>query len=101
MGDEAKYTVLSPRGYIPPFERIPLTAPRLTDLKGKTVYLVDNGAYGVLIDYGIVDALKQTFPETTFVHWNAAFTSWVEALRGFPPPEELSKADAAICGIGW
>jgi hypothetical protein len=37
---KARISVISPRGHLPPQQQIPM-APRLTSLKGKTVYIVD------------------------------------------------------------
>ncbi len=38
--EEARITVLNPRGQPPPIARVPM-APRLDTLDGKTIYLVD------------------------------------------------------------
>lgn len=37
---EVKITVLNPRGILPPIKRIPM-APRVANLDGKTIYIVD------------------------------------------------------------
>lgn len=101
MQEETKYAVLNPCGSMYEIERIPL-AERIPDLSGKTIYLLENAEYGVMGQYGILDTLKKQFPTTNFVHWTkTAFTTWLEALKGFPPSEVMSKVNATICGLGW
>ena len=101
MEKETKYTVLNPCGYMVSRERIPL-APRIPNLDGKTIYLLENAQYGVLGEYGVLDALKKTFPGANFVQWTkTAFDRWTVALADFPPSEVMTKVDATICGVGW
>ena len=65
--DEAKITVMNPRGIMPEIRKIPM-APRPASLDGKTVYIVDtkypNTKPFVNELYG---ALKSKYPETTWV----------------------------------
>jgi len=43
---EPKYTALSPKGTPPPVNRFPMAERTISDLDGKTVYLVDTGFFG-------------------------------------------------------
>lgn len=97
--EECQYTVLNPCGHYPPFERTPLTAPRLKELDGKTIYLIE--FQNSVANYGIPEALKQAFPNANIVLWDIGGVLWAHALEHFPPPEVMAKVDATICGIGW
>jgi hypothetical protein len=44
-GDDAKFLALSPKGTPPPVQRFGM-APRLSTIKGKTIYLIDTGFLG-------------------------------------------------------
>ena len=64
---EAKITVLNPVGQPPAIERV-VMAPRISDLKGKTIYIVDIGfsATGQLLTE-LQDLLTERYPDTTWV----------------------------------
>jgi hypothetical protein len=65
--EEAKITVMNPRGIQPEIRKIPM-APRQSTLDGKTIYIVDtkypNTKPFVL---ALTDALKAKYPKTTWV----------------------------------
>ncbi|NLT65675.1 MAG: hypothetical protein GXX84_03640 [Acidobacteria bacterium] len=65
--DEAKITVLNPRGIQPPIRKIPMAA-RPATLDGKTVYIVDT-KYPRTKEFvdELVKILKEKRPETNWV----------------------------------
>jgi hypothetical protein len=65
--DEAKITVLNPRGILPPIRKIPM-ASRPDTLTGKTIYIVDT-KYPRTRPFveEFVKALKQKHPDTNWV----------------------------------
>jgi len=96
---EKKITVLSPRGQ-PPAIQLKQMAPRLDSLKGKTIYLVNDGYLGTDILLGEMQAwFKANMPEVTTIYkvkGGGGFTAEDPALW-----EEIKeKADAVIMGMG-
>ncbi len=63
--EEAKITVLNPRGVQPPIRLIPM-APRLDTLDGKTIYIV-HVAFGDTFLPETVKVLSQRYPKTNWV----------------------------------
>lgn len=65
--DEAKITVMNPRGIQPEIRKIPM-APRPATLDGRTVYIVDT-KYPNTKPFvnALFDALKAKYPKTTWV----------------------------------
>ena len=67
QAQESKVTVFNPLGQPPAIERVPM-APRISDLKGKTIYIVDIGfsaTHQLLTE--LQDLLKERYPNTTWV----------------------------------
>jgi hypothetical protein len=65
--DDAKITVLNPRGIQPLIRRIPM-ATRPANLDGKTVYIVDTKYPRTREFVGeLFNALKEKYPKTTWV----------------------------------
>lgn len=64
---EAKITVMNPRGIQPPIRRIPM-ATRPATLDGKTIYVVDT-RYPRTREFveGMVKVLKERYPKTNWV----------------------------------
>jgi hypothetical protein len=64
---DAKITVLNPRGIQPQIRRIPM-APRPATLDGKTIYIVDT-RYPRTREFveALVQALQEKYPRTTWV----------------------------------
>jgi hypothetical protein len=67
VAEEAKITVLNPRGIQPPIRLIPM-APRPDTLDGKTIYVVDT-KYPRTREFveELYDILKETHPRTNWV----------------------------------
>ncbi|HSW38144.1 MAG TPA: hypothetical protein VLL97_01480 [Acidobacteriota bacterium] len=91
-------TVLNPMGVPPPLE-LKAPAPRLDTIKGKTLYLVDDGYPGTdLLLRELEKGLRETYPDTTF-HYVKKKT-----FMGQKDPalwEEMrEKADAMILALG-
>lgn len=65
--EEAKITVMNPRGIQPPIRLIPM-APRSDSLDGKTIYFVDTRYPNTrTFVEEFMMALKEKFPKTNFV----------------------------------
>ena len=67
LAQEPKVTVFDPLGYPPAIERVPM-APRISDLGGKTIYIVDIGfsaTHQLLTE--LQDLLKERYPDTTWI----------------------------------
>ena len=70
---EGKFTALNPVAYMPEIDQIPL-APRVSDLNGKTVYIINSWPHGgsgfdaFLEKVG--NELKKKFPTINVVHMN-------------------------------
>jgi hypothetical protein len=64
---DAKITVLNPRGILPPITRIPM-APRVANLDGKTIYVVDT-QYPRTREFmeELVKLLKEKYPKTNWI----------------------------------
>lgn len=96
--EAAKITVLSPLGKPPSINKLAM-APRLADLKGKTIYIVDDGYVGgdVLLKE-IIAWFGRNMPEVTAVYRRKA--------GGFPAKDPAlwaeikEKGDAMIMGMG-
>ena len=67
LAEEAKLSVLNPRGIQPPIRLIPM-APRLDTLDGKTIYVVDTG-YPLTQEFvqEIQKVLAEKYPKTNWV----------------------------------
>jgi hypothetical protein len=67
QAQEPKITVLNPLGQPPAIERVPM-APRISDLKGKTIYIVDIG-FSATDQFltELKDLLTERYPKTTWV----------------------------------
>ncbi len=65
--EDAKITVLNPRGILPPIKRIPM-APRVSSLEGKTIYVVDT-QYPRTRDFmeELTRILKERYPKTNWI----------------------------------
>jgi hypothetical protein len=63
----SKITVLNPLGQAPPIVRVPM-APRIDNLAGKTIYIVDVGFTDThQLFTEMQQLLKQKYPQTTFI----------------------------------
>lgn len=67
LAQDAKITVLNPRGIQPQILRIPM-APRFTTLDGKTVYIVDT-QYPRTREFiqELFNILKEKYPKTNWI----------------------------------
>ena len=67
QAQEPKVTVLNPLGQPPDIKLVPM-APRISDLKGKTIYIVDIGFSAtdqLLME--LQDLLTERYPDTTWI----------------------------------
>ena len=67
LAEETKITVYNPLGQPPAIERVPM-APRIDDLKGKTIYIVDigfSGTHQFLVE--LQKILQERYPDTKWV----------------------------------
>ena len=97
-GGEQQITVLNPLGTPPPITLKPM-APRLSSIKGKTIYIVNDGypGSGTLLKE-LEKGLKKNYPDTTFVYRDKkSFMSQVDQDLW---NEMEEKADAMIIALG-
>lgn len=93
-----RITVLNPLGQPPPVY-MSILAPRLTDLKGKTIYVVDVKFPASKIFFEeLVKALKEKFPETNFVACEKEGTYFDDDPRLWAEIKE--KADGMVMFVG-
>jgi hypothetical protein len=93
---EAKFAALNPRGTPEPIKVMAL-APRLSDLNGKTVYVLNTGkTYADEIFAAVAKLLPERFPQVKVVHTGK------KKFYGEDEPElwkeVKEKADAVIIG---
>ena len=90
-----QYECLDPRGTTPERSKIPLTAPRIDDLKGKNVLIVMRDSFPNLMPAVQDELLKQVSDVNT--------TWWDFDKRGGLTVEQAKehKVDAAIVGVGY
>lgn len=95
---EPKVTVLNPLGQPPAIERVPM-APRISDLRGKTIYIVDigfSGTHQLLTE--LQDLLKQRYPDTKWLLTNKIGTYFNDDPKLWAEIKE--KGHAMIMGVG-
>jgi hypothetical protein len=63
--EEAKVTVLNPRGTPPPIRLVPM-APRLDTLDGKTIYVINIG-FGDTFLPEVQKVMAEKYPKTTWI----------------------------------
>jgi hypothetical protein len=63
--EEAKVTVLNPRGTPPPIRLVPM-APRLDTLEGKTIYVINIG-FGDTFLPEVQKVMAEKYPKTTWI----------------------------------
>ncbi len=91
-------TVYNPLGTPPPI-KLKAMAPRLDTIKGKTIYIVNDGYPGSGILLGELSALmKEKYPETTFIYKDKPGGMGSEDPALWKEMEE--KADAMIIALG-
>ena len=93
---EEMYACLDPRGHWPEKPKIPLTAPRLADLKGKNVLVMKRESFPNVMPE-VRDELLREVPDVNVVWWDFD-------QRGSLTVEQAkneAKASAAIVGAGY
>jgi len=67
QAQESQITVLNPLGQPPPIVKVPM-APRIDDLEGKTIYIVDTGFTDThQLFTEMQQLLEEKYPQTTFI----------------------------------
>ena len=96
--DEAKITILNPRGILPEIQRIPM-ASRLDNLDGKTIYIVDT-KFARTRDFveTLAKMLQERYPKTNWVLRDKVGSYQVDDPNLWK--EIQSKGHGAIMGIG-
>ena len=97
-GKEPVLTVLNPLGTPPPI-KLRAMAPRLDTLKGKTIYIINDGYPGSDLLLGeLKTVMEAKYPDTKFVYRNkpGGFGREDEAIWN----EMKEKADAMIIALG-
>jgi hypothetical protein len=98
QAEESKITVLNPMGQPPPIARIPM-APRLNNLDGKTIYIVDVGfADTHQLFTEMQKLLAKRYPKTTFVVRKKIGTYFQDDPKLWA--EIKAKGNGMIMGVG-
>ena len=95
---ESKITVYNPLGQPPAIKRVAM-APRISDLKGKTIYIVDigfSGTHQFLTE--LQDILKRKYPDTKWVLRDKIGTYFNDDPKLWAEIKE--KGDGMIMGVG-
>ena len=98
QAQESKITVLNPLGQPPAIERVPM-APRISDLNGKTIYIVDIGfsaTHQLLTE--LQDLLSERYPDTTWIVRNKIGTYFNDDPKLWEEIKE--KGHGMIMGVG-
>ena len=98
QAQESKVTVLNPLGQPPAIERVPM-APRINDLDGKTIYIVDIGfsaTHQLLTE--LQDLLSERYPDTTWIVRNKIGTYFNNDPKLWAEIKE--KGHGMIMGVG-
>jgi hypothetical protein len=93
-----KITVFNPLGQPPAIERLPM-APRISDLEGKTIYIVDIGfsaTHQLLTE--LQDLLEERYPDTTWIVRNKIGTYFNDDPKLWAEIKE--KGHGMIMGVG-
>jgi hypothetical protein len=93
-----KITVFNPLGQPPAIERVPM-APRISDLEGKTIYIVDIGfsaTHQLLTE--LQDLLEERYPDTTWIVRNKIGTYFNDDPKLWAEIKE--KGHGMIMGVG-
>jgi hypothetical protein len=96
--EEPKVMVLNPLGQPPAIERVPM-APRISDLRGKRIYIVDIGfsaTHQLLTE--LQDLLEQRYPETTWLLRNKIGTYFNDDPKLWAEIKE--EGHGMIMGVG-
>lgn len=98
-GAQVTLEVMNPRGEIPPPPTIGIN-PRVPDLAGKKIVLVDNGKFGADNFLEVVaQLLKQKFPTTTIVMYpKPAAQTITDMPKWYPTVKQ--QGDLFVFGVG-
>jgi len=98
QAQEHKVTVLNPIGQPPVIVRVPM-APRIRDLDGKTIYIVDIGftdTHQLLTE--LQDLLTERYPDTTWIVRKKIGTYFTDDPKLWAEIKE--KGHGMIMGVG-
>lgn len=90
-----RYECLDPRGITPEMSKIPLTAPRIDDLKGKNVLIVMRESFPNLMPEVLDELLKQV-SGVNAVYWDFDKEGGLTVEQA-----KEHKVDGAIVGVGY
>ncbi len=91
--------VMNPRGEIPPPTTLGIS-PRVPDLSGKKVVLVDNGKFGAnnFLE-ALAEMLKERYPKTTVVMYPKPPAQTITSLPKWYPTVK-QQGDLFVFGVG-
>lgn len=91
--------VMNPRGEIPPPPTLGIN-PRVPDLAGKKIVLIDNGKFGAsnFLD-ALADMLKQKYPAATIVMYPKPAAQTITDLPKWYPTVK-QQGDLFVFGVG-
>jgi hypothetical protein len=91
--------VMNPRGAIPPPPTVGIN-PRVSDLAGKKIVLVDNGKYGAVHFLEVLgEMLKRKYPTASIVMYPKPPAQTITALPNWYPTVK-QQGDLFIFGVG-
>jgi hypothetical protein len=91
--------MMNPRGEIPPPKTIGIS-PRVTNLAGKKIVLIDNGKFGANNFLDVIAAmLKQKYPTATIVMYPKPSAQTITDLPKWYPTVK-QQGDLFIFGVG-
>jgi hypothetical protein len=96
--DQVTLEVLNPRGEVPALPALALR-PRVSDLSGKKIALIDNGKPGArnLLD-AVQEILKQRYPTATIIATRKKGGLLSDAKEWYP--EAVKEFDTFVFGVG-
>ncbi|MFC1839384.1 hypothetical protein ACFL1N_07385 [Thermodesulfobacteriota bacterium] len=98
LAKETRITVYNPLGQPPAIKRVPM-APRISDLKGKTIYIVDigfSGTHQFLVE--LQNILQERYPDTKWVLRDKIGTYFNDDPKLWAEVKE--KGHGMIMGVG-
>jgi hypothetical protein len=98
-GATTQLEVMNPRGEIPPTATLGIS-PRVSELSGKKIALIDNGKFGAnnFLD-ALADMLREKYPKATVVMYPKPVAQTITNLPNWYPTVK-QQGDLFVFGVG-